>query len=221
MAKIYLEPIPDTWLPTQDARLIGIDEVGRGPLVGPLVAAGVILPLDAELPSNLRDSKKLSPAAREQIDRELRAIEGIEIFLEEVTPSEIDRIGIGAANLRAFRTILDRANAAIAIVDGDLFFEHPGTLVRSEVRGERFAPVAAASIIAKVYRDRLIARLDVELPGRGFASAGYPTPSNIAAVRSHGPTAHHRRSFLKRILAGDRPKRPTPVEAPVEESLAD
>lgn len=221
MTKNYLEPIPDTWLPTTDARLIGIDEVGRGPLVGPLVAAGVILPVGVELPSMLRDSKKLSPAARERIDLELRAMKGIEIFLEEVSPSEIDRIGIGAANLRAFRAILARASAAIAIVDGDLFFEHPGTVVRSEVRGERFAPVAAASIIAKVYRDRLIATLDVEFPGRGFASAGYPTPTNIAAVREHGPTEQHRRGFLKRILAGPQPKRRAPVEAPVEESLAD
>lgn len=219
-AKVHLEPIPVTWLPRPDARLVGVDEVGRGPLVGPLVAAGVILPTDATLPAKLRDSKALSPASRERLDAELRAIPGIEIFLVEVSAAEIDRLGIGPANLRAFREILDAAKAEVALVDGDLFLDHPGTLVRSEVRGERFAPVAAASIIAKVHRDRLIERLDAEQPGRGFASAGYPTPANIAAVRLHGPTEQHRRSFLRKILSEQKPSRERREAAP-EETLAD
>jgi ribonuclease HII len=220
-AKVYLEPIPPAWLPRPGARLVGVDEVGRGPLAGPLVAAGVILPPDVPLPEKLRDSKALSPTARERLDAELRALPGIEIFLAEVSPQEIDRLGIGPANLRAFHAILDAAKAEVALVDGDLFLEHPTTRVRSEVRGERFAPVAAASIIAKVYRDRMMAALDAEQPGRGFSSAAYPTPANIAAVRLHGPTEQHRRSFLRKILSGPRPERAERVEPTPEETLAD
>jgi ribonuclease HII len=221
MARVHLEPIPPGWLPSAGGRLIGIDEVGRGPLAGPLVAAGVILPPDVPLPEKLRDSKALTPAMRERIDAELRALPGIEIFLAEVSASEIDRLGIGPANLRAFSEILGAAKADVAILDGELFLDHPGTVVRSEVRGERYAPVAAASIIAKVHRDRLMGELDARLPGRGFSSAAYPTPGNIAAVRLHGPTEHHRRSFLRKILSGPRPERATRVEPAPEETLAD
>lgn len=190
-----LEPIPSAWLPdpaASNARIGGIDEVGRGALCGPLVGAAVILPPDW-IPVGLRDSKTLSSASRERLASEITT-HALAVRIEEIEAAEIDRLGIGGANRLLFERLLEALAADFTLVDGTLRLTttHP---YRSEPRGERFAPVAAASIIAKVHRDRLMAALAAAHPGRGFEQAGYPTPANIEAIRRHGRSAMHRHSF--------------------------
>lgn len=190
-----LEPIPRDWLPAGSdpatARVMGADEVGRGCLAGPLVMAACVLPA-GWVPEGLRDSKAMTPTARERVAREL--LERAECWIEEVPPAQIDRFGIGRANEAGFARLVERAGAEMALIDGILRIDTPHPY-RSIVRGERYAPVAAASVLAKWYRDTLMEALERALPGRGFASAGYPTPENIEAIRRHGRTPWHRRSF--------------------------
>ncbi len=207
-----LEPIPPDWLPpglSASARIMGADEVGRGALCGPLVLAAAALPADW-IPDGLRDSKQTTPATRERIAREL--LERAECWIEEVPAPMIDRFGIGWANATGFARLIERAAADFALIDGNLRIPtaHP---YRSVVKGERFAPVAAASILAKWYRDTMMAALDAALPDRGFAKAGYPTPENIEAIRRHGRSPWHRTTFHITAL-GERdtiavPTRPT------------
>jgi ribonuclease HII len=197
--KRYLEAIPLVWLGDLPAshRLAGLDEVGRGSLAGPLVAAACVLPA-GWIPEGLRDSKVMRPTARTRVAAELRA--RAEFWIAEISAAEIDACGMGWANRQILADLLERAGADLAIVDGilKLVTERP---YRSVPRAERFAPVAAASVLAKDHRDRLMARLAAELPGRGLESAGYPTAANIAALRQHGPTIWHRRSFHLRSAA--------------------
>lgn len=174
----------------------GVDEVGRGPLAGPVLAAAVILP-DGWAPPGLDDSKRLSARARAGLASELRAraIWG----LGAASVAEIDAINIRAAAHLAMR----RAVAALglvparALIDGNAL---PGPLpcpARAVVGGDAaVAEIAAASILAKVARDRIMARLDPRWPGFGWArNAGYGTAAHLAALRRLGPTPHHRRSF--------------------------
>jgi len=191
----YLEPIPAEWFPAgldpATARVMGADEVGRGALIGPLVLGACVLPA-GWIPEGLRDSKLTTPAARERIAREL--LDRAECWIEEVPAPEIDRFGIGRANQTGFARLVERACADLALIDGNLRLP-TARPYRSIVKGERFAPVAAASILAKWYRDTLMAALEAALPGRGFAQAGYPTAQNIAAIARFGRTPWHRNSF--------------------------
>ncbi len=181
----------------------GADEAGRGSLAGPLVAAAVLLDLDvlrgrrAAALSLLNDSKQLTTDARERLFHEVvRVAAGVAI--EVVSAGEIDRSGLHRSNLRALGRALSRfdGRAETFLVDG--FRLGPSAPPhRSIVDGDtKSAAIAAASIIAKVVRDRTMRRLDALYPAFGFSShVGYITPAHSAAVRDVGPCALHRRSF--------------------------
>ena len=176
--------------------LAGVDEVGRGPLAGPVVAAAVILDPQA-VPEGLDDSKNLSAARREELFA-LIAQSALAIGVASATPTEIDTINISQATLLAMR----RAVAALAVqpvcvlVDGN----DPPVLTcscESIIGGDaQIASIAAASIVAKVTRDAMMARLCARYPAYGFsAHAGYGTPQHRAALQVHGPCPEHRYSF--------------------------
>lgn len=174
----------------------GVDEVGRGPLAGPVVAAAVIL--DPARPvAGLRDSKRLSPGRREQLAREIRG-SALAWALGRSEVVEIDRLNILRASLLAMRRAvlsLPRVPREV-LVDGNVCPELPCP-ARAIVRGDaRIAAIAAASIVAKVARDAEMASLDGRFPGYGLARhKGYPTRAHLQALRTLGPCAIHRRSF--------------------------
>lgn len=173
----------------------GADEVGRGPLAGPVVAAAVVLD-PKRVPAGLNDSKKLTAARREALYAEICATAEVAVSL--APPARIDRDNIRQATLWA----LARAVAglprppALLLVDGN---DPPDVAcaVEAIVGGDgRVASIAAASIVAKVVRDRLMTRLGAVFPAYGFEKhMGYGTPAHSAALRAHGPCPHHRRSF--------------------------
>lgn len=174
----------------------GIDEAGRGPLAGPVVAAAVIL--DPERPINgLDDSKKLTAARREKLAERIEN-EALAWAVAWATVEEIDTLNILQASLLAMRRAVDRLHIApeSALVDGNVCprLNCPVTAV---VKGDaRIAPIAAASILAKVGRDREMQRLAGLYPGYGLERhMGYPTAAHLAALREKGITPIHRRSF--------------------------
>ncbi|MDE2575874.1 MAG: ribonuclease HII [Rhodospirillales bacterium] len=187
----------------QQERIAGIDEAGRGPLAGPVVAAAVILPpaLPDALGRLLADSKTLSPARREAAFAALlaaRGAGGVEIGVGAASVAEIGRINILRASLLAMRRAVLRLGTMpdLALVDGN----QPPPLacaVRCIVGGDASEKaISAASIVAKVLRDRAMARLAVRHPGYGWeVNAGYGTAVHRAALHALGPTAHHRAGF--------------------------
>ena len=186
--------------------IAGVDEVGRGPLAGDVVAAAVIL--DPARPvSGLRDSKKLSAARREQLAAQIRE-QALAWSVARATVAEIDELNILQASLLAMhRAVLAlQPQPVYVLVDGNRL---PRWDYASEpvVKGDdRVAAIAAASILAKVQRDAELQELDRQYPGYGFARhKGYPTPAHLAALRELGATAVHRRSFtpVKAILQGE------------------
>lgn len=177
-------------------RIAGVDEVGMGPLAGPVVAAAVVLPARARL-DGLRDSKQLNAHAREELDAAIRAhARGVAIGWAE--REEVDRLNVYHAGLLAMRRAVEALSEVpqIALVDGRRI---PGLALeqRAVVGGDRVvASIAAASIVAKVWRDRYMRELDLRYPGFGFAhNAGYATREHLRALRSRGPTPEHRMSF--------------------------
>ena len=177
-------------------RVAGVDEVGRGCLAGPVVAAAVVL--DPERPvRGLRDSKLLTPAARERLYADI-VQRAAAWSLGAVEAGEIDRINIHNAALLAMRDALARLAPPpdFVLVDG---FALPGLRVpqRAVVKGDRrCAAIAAASIVAKVTRDRQMRRLHADDPRFGFDShKGYATRQHLAAIERHGAAPAHRRSF--------------------------
>ena len=195
----------------------GVDEVGMGPLAGPVVAAAVVLPPDLSEPANsedseaeelstalppaflqgVRDSKTLTQKARERLEPEIRAIAyGIGIGLVEV--EEIDRINIYQAGLKAMRLALEQLPVPPehVLIDGRSLKDLPYPQT-SFIKGDRDVyTIAAASVIAKVYRDGLMAELDNRYPEYGFARhMGYGTVAHRDALRKFGPCPVHRRSF--------------------------
>ena len=184
----------------------GIDEAGRGPWAGPVVAAAVILD-PGNLPRGLDDSKTLSPARRRALERALRGC--AEIGVGAAGVREIDEANVLRATFRA----MARALAALprppgaALVDGNRAPDLP-CRVRAVVRGDsRSLSIAAASIVAKVTRDDIMARLAARYPGFGWErNAGYGTAEHRRALAELGPTPHHRRSFAPvRALSGSGP----------------
>jgi ribonuclease HII len=184
----------------------GVDEVGRGPLAGPVVAAAVIL--DELRPiKGLADSKSLGPTVRRRLDAEIRA-KALCVSVAEASVPEIDDLNILQATMLAMRRAVEglRLLPARVLVDGNRI---PVLRIPAEaiIKGDaRVAPIAAASIVAKVYRDALLMRLHVEHPQYGFAEhKGYPTPEHLNALRLHGACAHHRRSFapVRAVCAGE------------------
>lgn len=181
-------------------RVAGVDEVGRGPLAGPVLAAAVVFPRgvpDALAPL-LDDSKKLSAAQRELAFAALLASGAAEIAIAAASVAEIARLNVLGATLLAMRRAVARLPSLpdMALVDGN----QPPTLacaVRCVVCGDGLSlSIAAASIAAKVARDRLMVRLDLRHPGYGWASnVGYATAAHRAALRRLGATRHHRAGF--------------------------
>lgn len=179
-------------------RVCGVDEAGRGPIAGPVVAAAVILN-PVRIPEGLDDSKRLSALRRTALTGAL--CRHAQIGLGLATVAEIDRLNILHASLAAMRrAILDLSAAPdVALVDGnqlppaaDLPCE-----CRAVVRGDSLSlSIAAASIIAKTVRDRMLRALARRHPGFGWSrNAGYPTAAHLEALHQRGPTPHHRRSF--------------------------
>lgn len=174
----------------------GVDEAGRGPLAGPVVAAAVILPENIEL-AGLDDSKKLSPAKREALFPRILH-EAVAVGVGSASEKVIDEVNILRATLGAMRdaVIALSTRPDHVIVDGSAVpdLDIPRTAIP---RGdERSAAIAAASVIAKVTRDRLLTELDVKYPGYGFAKhKGYGTSEHVAALARLGPCEIHRRSF--------------------------
>jgi ribonuclease HII len=174
----------------------GVDEVGVGPMAGPLVAAAVILPPRVFLPG-LDDSKRLTPAARERLDLEIRR-QALAVAVAEIPPHEVDRIDVLRASWLAMRTALDglALRPDHVLVDAHKLpeLEVPHT---SLPKGDaRDGSIAAASIVAKVHRDALMRRLDERYPGYGFARhMGYCTREHRRALVALGPCELHRRSF--------------------------
>lgn len=176
--------------------IAGTDEVGRGPLAGPVVAAAVVLDPDDPI-EGLNDSKKLTPKKREflfgQIQARARAV-----AIAAIGAREIERRNILQASLRAMAAAVGRLGVPVGhlLIDGNK--KIPSGLPQSPiVSGDsKCACIAAASIIAKVARDRLMERFDRRFPQYGFARhKGYPTRAHLDALRSHGPCFLHRRTF--------------------------
>ena len=174
----------------------GVDEAGMAPLAGPVVAAAVVLP-DGWIVAELDDSKRVDPATREALDREIRGV-ALAVGVGVVSERVIDRINIYQAGLLAMRLALSRLTAPfdLALLDG----RPPRTFPvphRAVIGGDaRVRSIAAASIIAKVARDRLLADCHRRWPQYGFdTNKGYPTPHHMGALREHGLSPIHRLSF--------------------------
>ena len=193
--------MPDYAFETEHGgRVAGVDEVGRGPLAGPVVAAAVVFPagLPAALAELLDDSKKLSADARLLAFEALQACGLAEIGVGAASVAEISRLNILHASLLAMRRAVSRLPVSpdIALVDGN----QPPRLacpVRCVVGGDGLSlSIAAASIVAKVVRDRAMARLAARFPHYGWqTNSGYGTAFHRAAIERHGPTPHHRAGF--------------------------
>jgi ribonuclease HII len=175
----------------------GVDEAGRGPLAGPLAVAAVILDPDRPI-AGLDDSKKLSEAKREALYPLIiqRALAYCIVLIE---PDEIDRLNIFQATMAGMsRAVAGLAPVAQeALIDGNKLPKDLPCPGRAIVGGDALEPaISAASILAKVSRDRLMVALDAIHPGYGFpVHKGYPTPAHLAALQRLGPCAQHRRSF--------------------------
>jgi ribonuclease HII len=184
---------------TAGGRVAGVDEAGRGPLAGPVVAAAVILPADTppELAAMLDDSKKLTANQRLAAFLALRT-SAAEIGIGAASVTEILRLNILHASMLAMRRAVSRLGIApdLALVDGN-YPPKLGCSVRCVIGGDALClSIAAASIVAKVIRDRAMARLAVRFPGYGWdANAGYATVVHREALRRLGPTHHHREAF--------------------------
>lgn len=179
----------------------GIDEAGRGPLAGPVCAAAVILPPDLEI-EGLNDSKKLSEKRREALYDVITA-QAIAYGIAFASEQEIDEINILQATFLAMRRAAEQLaiRPDIALVDGNREPELGGIPVRTIIKGDSLsANIAAASILAKVTRDRFMRRQDAIYPQYGFAvHKGYGTQAHYAALREHGACPIHRRTFLKKF----------------------
>ncbi len=180
-----------------DLREAGLDEVGRGCLAGPVVAAAVILPPDYQHPF-LTDSKQLSRARRDAL-RPVLERDVVAWTVAEVSPADIDRINILRASFLAMHRAVDLLALAPEhlLVDGNRFVPYPLIPHTCIVKGDSlFLSIAAASVLAKCYRDDLMETLSHEFPAYGWAqNAGYPTAIHRRAILEHGPTVWHRKSF--------------------------
>ncbi len=181
--------------------ICGVDEADRGPLAGPVCAAAVILPKGLEI-EGLNDSKKLSEKRREalfDVIKEKALAYGIAFASHE----EIDEINILQATFLAMKRAVEALEIKpdLALVDGNREPDLGGIPVKTIVKGDSLsANIAAASILAKVTRDRLMVAMDEEYPAYGFAiHKGYGTKAHYAALTEHGPCPIHRRTFLKKF----------------------
>jgi len=175
----------------------GTDEAGRGCLAGPVTAAAVILPQDLNLPF-LNDSKKLTEKQRNilrpQIENQAIAFSVAHVFQEE-----IDRINILKASIKAMHLALEQLQKSpeYIVVDGNKFFSFNEIPHQCIVKGDgKFQNIAAASVLAKTYRDDYMKKINADFPVYGWnQNKGYPTQSHRAAIQKYGSTPHHRKSF--------------------------
>lgn len=178
--------------------IAGLDEVGRGPLAGPVVAAAVVLPPDGRAIRGLRDSKALTALQRERVGRLIRA-RALAWAIGAASVREIDRYNIRGATALALRRALSRLPCPVdyILLDGTALPEL-GRRHEALVDGDaRCHSIAAASVLAKLVRDRLMTNLGRRYPAFGWEhNKGYGTPDHLAALDADGPTRHHRRSFV-------------------------
>lgn len=195
-------PKPDLWRFERQAaekgflRVAGVDEVGRGPLAGPVVSAAVVLP--SSFPqSGIRDSKKLTPGKREQLF-ELIYDQAVSIGLGIIDPVEIDRRNILQAALLSMAIAVENLNPQpdFLLIDGIFKIQSDVAQMPVAKGDNQSTSIAAASIVAKVTRDRMMKRYHVEYPQFGFdAHKGYPTRAHRSAIQKFGSCPIHRRSF--------------------------
>lgn len=175
----------------------GLDEVGRGCLAGPVVAAAVILPATYTHPI-LNDSKQLTRAQRERVRADV-VRDALSWAVAEVSNEEIDRINILKASFLAMHRAVDQllTRPEHLLVDGNRFTPYPLLPHTCIVKGDtKFLSIAAASVLAKCYRDELMEQMGMDFPYYGWAkNVGYPTLHHRAAIREHGPCRWHRMSF--------------------------
>lgn len=185
-----------------DAIEAGLDEVGRGCLAGPVVAAAVILPRDY-VHLTLTDSKQLTRLQRDRLRLDIER-DALAWAVAEASPVEIDQVNILRASFlamhRAVDAILSRPDVVHPnhlLVDGNRFTPYPLIPHTCLIKGDaHYLSIAAASVLAKTYRDDLMERLGCDFPHYGWAqNAGYPTPTHRTAILQHGPCEHHRKSF--------------------------
>ena len=180
----------------------GCDEAGRGPLAGPVYAAAVILPADFHHPL-LNDSKQMSRKAREEL-RLVIEREAVDWAVEAVSAEEIDRLNILWASVtgmqRAVRKL--KVKPDFLLIDGNRFRPFDGYEYRTVIHGDAtYASIAAASVLAKTYRDEFMVGLSGQYPEYGWDhNMGYPTEEHLAAIRKYGLTQHHRKSFHPKEL---------------------
>ncbi|MBR3810908.1 MAG: ribonuclease HII [Agathobacter sp.] len=183
------------------AYICGIDEVGRGPLAGPVVAGAVILPKDCDI-LYINDSKKLSAAKREELYEEIME-KAVSVALGFVSPERIDEINILQATYEAMRQVISKLNPQPDLLLNDAV-TIPGLSQKQVpiIKGDaKSISIGAASIVAKVTRDRLMEEYDHMFPEYGFASnKGYGSAEHIAAIKKYGPTPIHRNTFIKNFL---------------------
>ena len=188
----------------------GLDEVGRGPLAGPVVAACVIIPREKrtmDFVDHIRDSKKIAKKKREMLFAEI--CKNFPFAIEEVTPAEIDELNILQASLTAMSRAYKKTTEITpliehALVDGNKIPDLP-CKATAVIKGDNTSKtIAAASIVAKVYRDRIMQTLSDEYPHYGWErNSGYPTAEHRHALETHGITIHHRKTFapVQRLLS--------------------
>ena len=180
----------------------GCDEAGRGPLAGPVFAAAVILPKDFYHPL-LNDSKKMTEKAREEL-RPIIEREAIAWAVEEVSANEIDTINILNASIAGMQRAVRKLTVKpeFLLIDGNKFKPFDDYKYQCVVKGDAtYASIAAASVLAKTYRDEYMRKLAKEFPQYGWErNMGYPTKEHVQAIIEHGYTEHHRKSFhLKQL----------------------
>ena len=180
----------------------GCDEAGRGPLAGPVFAAAVILP-DTFFHPLLNDSKRMTEKARETL-RPIIETEAVAWAVEAVYPEEIDRINILNASITGMqRAVLQlKVKPDILLIDGNRFRPMDGYAHVTVVHGDAtYASIAAASVLAKTWRDEYMRKIALEYPQYGWdRNMGYPTPEHIEAIREYGYTPYHRKSFHPKEL---------------------
>lgn len=180
----------------------GCDEAGRGPLAGPVFAAAVILPEGFRHPL-LNDSKQMTEKARETL-RPIIEREAVAWAVEAVSAEEIDRINILNASITGMQRAVRRLGVRpdLLLVDGNRFKPFDGFRYETVVHGDAtFASIAAASVLAKTWRDEYMRRIALDFPEYGWErNMGYPTREHLDAIIAHGYTPHHRRSFHPKEL---------------------
>ena len=190
--------IEQEWIDRGYTYVCGIDEAGRGPLCGPVVAAACILPMGLVI-EGLNDSKKLTAKKREQLYDVIRE-QALAYAIAEGSVEEINRTNILEADLLAMRRAIAALPipAEVALVDGNISRDFP-IPAQAVVKGDAISmSIAAASILAKVYRDRLCLELDAQYPQYGIAKhKGYGTKDHMAALREYGPAPIYRTKFIR------------------------